>query len=101
MRSTRSFCTTGSCDVSLAAQESTGKELMNASVEIVFDNSDNRFPVGCRILFRTFWLALLSSCCSCRQIDETTVRIKRAIGHKKDDYWLNGKHVPYVPIFDF
>ncbi|KAJ2555004.1 Structural maintenance of chromosomes protein 3 [Coemansia sp. RSA 1933] len=48
--------------------EGTGPATMSAFVEIVFDNSDNRFPTG---------------------KDETVVR--RTIGLKKDDYSLDKK----------
>jgi structural maintenance of chromosome 3 (chondroitin sulfate proteoglycan 6) len=48
--------------------EGTGPRHINASVEILFDNSDRRFPVEC---------------------DE--VSIKRSIGAKKDQFYLNSK----------
>ena len=43
---------------------------MTASVEIVFDNSDNRLPVT-----------------------EKEVRIKRTIGLKKDEFKINDKSI--------
>ncbi|KAJ2361234.1 Structural maintenance of chromosomes protein 3, partial [Coemansia sp. RSA 2611] len=48
--------------------EGTGPSTMSAYVEVVFDNSDNRFPTG---------------------KDETVIR--RTIGLKKDDYSLDRK----------
>jgi len=48
--------------------EGTGRGAMTASVEIVFDNSDNRLPVT-----------------------EEEVRIKRTIGLKKDEFKINDK----------
>ena len=48
--------------------EGTGPRPINASVEIVFDNSDRRFPV-----------------------DSDEVSIKRSIGAKKDQFYLNSK----------
>ena len=44
--------------------------MLSAYVEIVFDNSDNRLPV-----------------------DKAEVRLRRSIGMKKDDYYLDKKHV--------
>lgn len=49
--------------------EGSGREIMAASVEIIFDNSDGRFP-----------------------IDKNEVSIKRTIGLKKDEYFLDHKH---------
>jgi structural maintenance of chromosome 3 (chondroitin sulfate proteoglycan 6) len=49
--------------------EGSGREIVSSSVEVVFDNSDNRFPV-----------------------EEAEVSIKRTIGLKKDEYVLNSKH---------
>jgi len=43
---------------------------LSAYVEIVFDNSDNRLP-----------------------IDKDTVRLRRSIGLKKDEYFLDRKHI--------
>ena len=42
---------------------------MTASVEIIFDNSDQRFP-----------------------IEKDEVSLKRTIGLKKDEYFLDNKH---------
>jgi structural maintenance of chromosome 3 (chondroitin sulfate proteoglycan 6) len=49
--------------------EGSGKEVFTAFVEIVFDNSDERMPI---------------------EGDEVTIR--RTVGAKKDEYYLNGKH---------
>ncbi|KAJ3670865.1 hypothetical protein LUZ60_008291 [Juncus effusus] len=50
--------------------EGTGHQVVSAFVEIVFDNSDNRIPV-----------------------DREEVRLRRTVTLKKDEYFLNGKHV--------
>mmetsp|Transcript_10832 Transcript_10832/g.20577 ORF Transcript_10832/g.20577 Transcript_10832/m.20577 type:complete len:1210 (+) Transcript_10832:29-3658(+) len=50
--------------------EGSGRDVMTASVEIVFDNSDMRFP-----------------------IEKDDVALKRTIGLKKDEYFLDNKHV--------
>eukprot|EP00301_Raphidiophrys_heterophryoidea_P004522 c11960_g1_i1.p1 GENE.c11960_g1_i1~~c11960_g1_i1.p1 ORF type:complete len:1246 (-),score=410.48 c11960_g1_i1:60-3728(-) len=50
--------------------EGTGKGTVSGYVEIIFDNSDGRFPV-----------------------DSEEVLLRRAIGLKKDEYFLNMKHV--------
>jgi structural maintenance of chromosome 3 (chondroitin sulfate proteoglycan 6) len=50
--------------------EGAGLAVMSAFVEVVFDNSDNRFP-----------------------IDREEVVLRRSIGLKKDEYFLDKKHV--------
>ena len=50
--------------------EGAGREIIAASVEVVFDNSDMRFPLAA-----------------------DTVSIRRSIGMKKDDFFLNSKHM--------
>ncbi|KAG1686266.1 hypothetical protein DVH05_007040 [Phytophthora capsici] len=51
--------------------EGSGKHVMSAYVEIIFDNSDGRLPV-----------------------DDTEVTLRRTIGVKKDEFFLNRKHIP-------
>ncbi|RLN90152.1 hypothetical protein BBJ28_00015127 [Nothophytophthora sp. Chile5] len=50
--------------------EGSGKHVMSAYVEIIFDNSDGRLPV-----------------------DDTEVVLRRTIGVKKDEFFLNRKHI--------
>ena len=50
--------------------EGAGLAVMSAYVEVVFDNSDNRFP-----------------------IDREELVLRRSIGLKKDEYFLDKKHV--------
>ncbi|KAL9314311.1 hypothetical protein ACSQ67_019763 [Phaseolus vulgaris] len=50
--------------------EGAGHQVLSAFVEIVFDNLDNRIPV-----------------------DKDEVRLRRTIGLKKDEYFLDGKHI--------
>ncbi|RLN59466.1 hypothetical protein BBP00_00006477 [Phytophthora kernoviae] len=50
--------------------EGSGKHVMSAYVEIVFDNSDGRLPV-----------------------DDSVVTLRRTIGVKKDEFFLNRKHI--------
>jgi len=52
------------------AGASAGDTIMQAYVEIVFDNKDGRFP-----------------------IDKEEVTLRRSIGLKKDEYYLDKKHV--------
>ena len=54
----------------LPPQESVGHHVLSAYVEIVFDNGDGRLPV-----------------------DRAEVRLRRSIGMKKDDYFLDKKHI--------
>ncbi|KAL0670600.1 hypothetical protein Bca4012_033304 [Brassica carinata] len=51
-------------------EEGAGHQVASAFVEIVFDNSDNRIPV-----------------------DKEEIRLRRTIGLKKDEYFLDGKHI--------
>ncbi|KAG0461192.1 hypothetical protein HPP92_021489 [Vanilla planifolia] len=57
--------------------EGAGHQVMSAFVEIVFDNSDNRIPV-----------------------DKEEVRLRRTIGVKKDEYFLDGKHVTKTEVMN-
>lgn len=50
--------------------EGSSQKIVSAYVEIIFDNSDNRLP-----------------------IDEKEVALRRQIGFKKDQYYLNKKMV--------
>lgn len=56
--------------------EGTGRGVMTAFVEVVFDNSDGRFPN-----------------------DNKEVSIRRTIGLKKDEYRIDGKTVPQKEFF--
>eukprot|EP01050_Picozoa_sp_SAG11_P016896 SAG11_NODE_2363_length_3459_cov_1.931548_3_plen_784_part_00 len=55
--------------------EGAGLAVMSAYVEVVFDNSDNRFP-----------------------IDREEVVLRRSIGLKKDEYFLDKKHVSKTDV---
>jgi structural maintenance of chromosome 3 (chondroitin sulfate proteoglycan 6) len=55
--------------------EGAGHQLLSAFVEIVFDNTDNRIPV-----------------------DKEEVRLRRTIGLKKDEYFLDGKHITKTEV---
>ncbi|KAL1208824.1 Structural maintenance of chromosomes protein 3 [Cardamine amara subsp. amara] len=50
--------------------EGAGHQVVSAFVEIVFDNRDNRIPV-----------------------DKEEIRLRRTINLKKDEYYLDGKHI--------
>ncbi|KAJ6693055.1 STRUCTURAL MAINTENANCE OF CHROMOSOMES PROTEIN [Salix purpurea] len=52
-------------------------KFLSAFVEIVFDNSDNRIPV-----------------------DKEEVRLRRTIGLKKDEYFLDGKHITKTEVMN-
>ncbi len=58
--------------------EGSGKEVFTAFVEIVFDNSDGRFPV-----------------------ESKEVTIRRTVGAKKDEYFLDKKHSTKQDIISF
>ncbi|XP_071736218.1 structural maintenance of chromosomes protein 3-like [Rutidosis leptorrhynchoides] len=57
--------------------EGAGHQVLSAFVEIVFDNSDNRIPV-----------------------DKEEVRLRRTIGTKKDEYFLDGKHITKTEVMN-
>ncbi|KAK9926388.1 hypothetical protein M0R45_023621 [Rubus argutus] len=57
--------------------EGAGHQVSSAFVEIVFDNSDNRIPV-----------------------DKEEVRLRRTIGMKKDEYFLDGKHITKTEVMN-
>ena len=50
--------------------EGAGREIIAATVELIFDNTDTRFP-----------------------LDQSEISIRRSIGTKKDEYFLNQKHI--------
>uniref|UniRef100_A0A1D1YI49 Structural maintenance of chromosomes protein n=2 Tax=Anthurium amnicola TaxID=1678845 RepID=A0A1D1YI49_9ARAE len=57
--------------------EGAGHQVTSAFVEIVFDNSDNRIPV-----------------------DKEEVRLRRTINLKKDEYFLDGKHITKTEVMN-
>lgn len=57
--------------------EGAGHQVLSAFVEIVFDNSDNRIPV-----------------------DKEEVHLRRTIGTKKDEYFLDGKHITKTEVMN-
>uniref|UniRef100_A0A0E0JV70 SMC hinge domain-containing protein n=2 Tax=Oryza punctata TaxID=4537 RepID=A0A0E0JV70_ORYPU len=57
--------------------EGADNSVLSAFVEIVFDNSDNRIPV-----------------------DKKVVRLRRAVASKKDEYYLDGKHVSKTEVMN-
>ncbi|GAB4824569.1 Structural maintenance of chromosomes protein 3 [Ancistrocladus abbreviatus] len=57
--------------------EGAGNQVLTAFVEIVFDNADNRIPV-----------------------DKEEVRLRRTIGLKKDEYYLDGKHITKTEVMN-
>ncbi|CAI0541506.1 unnamed protein product [Linum tenue] len=57
--------------------EGAGHQVLSAFVEIVFDNSDNRIPV-----------------------DKEEVRLRRTISSKKDEYFLDGKHITKTEVMN-
>lgn len=57
--------------------EGAGHQVLSAFVEIVFDNSDNRIPV-----------------------DRELVRLRRTIGVKKDEYFLDKKHITKTEVMN-
>ncbi|MCO5576606.1 hypothetical protein L7F22_030421 [Adiantum nelumboides] len=57
--------------------EGAGHQVLSAFVEIVFDNSDNRIPV-----------------------DRDEIRLRRTIGVKKDEYYLDKKHITKTEVMN-
>ncbi|KAJ8644402.1 hypothetical protein MRB53_006150 [Persea americana] len=71
------FQTMRSEDRSKLLHEGAGHQVVSAFVEIVFDNSDNRIPV-----------------------DKEEVRLRRTIGLKKDEYFLDTKHITKTEVLN-
>ncbi|KAL6851888.1 hypothetical protein ACP4OV_002998 [Aristida adscensionis] len=57
--------------------EGAGHSVVSAFVEIVFDNSDSRIPV-----------------------EKEEVRLRRTVASKKDEYYLDGKHVSKTEVMN-
>ncbi|POO01413.1 Structural maintenance of chromosomes protein [Trema orientale] len=57
--------------------EGAGHQVATAFVEILFDNSDNRIPV-----------------------DKEEVHLRRTINQKKDEYFLDGKHITKTEVMN-
>ena len=90
-------------------QEGAGHAVLSAYVEIVFENSDNRFPVSCEYpIFSVYvymsdeYAALICTLMHSSlvqhihapwQVDREEVRLRRTIGLKKDEYYLDKKHI--------
>lgn len=73
--------------------EGTGARVMSAYVEIIFDNTDNRVPVS---VFLDFFFSheMILMLVFPLQIDKDEIFLRRVIGAKKDQYFLNKKVVP-------
>ena len=84
--------------------EGTGPRVVTAYVEIIFDNSDNRLPVsiiksnrqcsypqGSKVNFFTVFIL---------QIEKEEIVLRRVIGAKKDQYFLNKKMVPRSDVMN-
>ena len=61
---------TSAADREKLLYEGAGREIIAATVELIFDNSDTRFP-----------------------LEQAEISIRRSIGTKKDEYFLNQKHI--------
>lgn len=70
--------------------EGTGDRVVNAYVEIIFDNTDKRVPVSTLPFVR--FVVKISKILRI-QIDNDEIFLRRAIGMKKDQYLLNKKVV--------
>lgn len=87
----------------MGPQEGAGHAVHSAYVEVVFDNSDNRFPVrwdvscgntaSCFHLTKHETKAFPAAACRAPQVDREEVRLRRTIGLKKDEYSLDKKHI--------
>mmetsp|Transcript_932 Transcript_932/g.2174 ORF Transcript_932/g.2174 Transcript_932/m.2174 type:complete len:1364 (+) Transcript_932:353-4444(+) len=66
----KTFSQLGHKERSELLHEGAGASVMSAHVEVVFDNTERRFP-----------------------LDSDEVRLRRTTGLKKDEYFLNHKHV--------
>jgi len=83
---------------------------MSAYVEVVFDNTDGRFPVRMRRrssedrgapggqLTRASLLSLSPPFLGACQNEKEEVRLRRTVGLKKDEYSVNGKTTPRTEV---
>eukprot|EP00878_Enallax_costatus_P007647 GHUV01008006.1.p1 GENE.GHUV01008006.1~~GHUV01008006.1.p1 ORF type:complete len:1195 (+),score=501.93 GHUV01008006.1:213-3797(+) len=71
------FAGAGSEERQKLLHEGAGHAVISAYVEVVFDNSDGRFP-----------------------IDREEVRLRRTIGLKKDEFSIDRKHVPKSEVMN-
>lgn len=71
------FQTMRSEDRNKLLHEGAGHQVVSAFVEVVFDNSDNRIPV-----------------------DKDEVHLRRTIGLKKDEYFLDTKHITKTEVLN-
>lgn len=60
---------------------------MSSFVEIHFDNTERRFPVNLLVFFNELTFFYF------KQVDKDEVVLRRTIGVKKDEYFLDKKHV--------
>ncbi|PPD74467.1 hypothetical protein GOBAR_DD28615 [Gossypium barbadense] len=86
--------------------EGAGHQVLSAFVEIVFDNSDNRIPkldmgYDCLILYESYLSTLVGTKNKgCDMVDKEEVRLRRTIGLKKDEYFLDGKHITKTEVMN-
>ena len=73
--------------------EGTGPKVISAFVEIIFDNSDNRIPVSSKFKPGMSSLKILFKINFYVQIEKEEVTLRRVIGCKKDQYFLDKKMV--------
>ena len=81
-------------------QEGAGSRLMSAFVEIVFDNSDGRIPVSEDVVpVKSPGGDSSIGSSNFSQQDTDEVILRRTVGAKKDEYFVNRKHVTKVGYF--
>ncbi|KAI3746459.1 hypothetical protein L6452_08893 [Arctium lappa] len=89
-----------------------GHQVLSAFVEIVFDNSDNRIPLELEKLAPVVAATghnqprvLLVLQLSANElwgltVDKEEVHLRRTIGTKKDEYFLDGKHITKTEVMN-
>ena len=78
-------------------QVGAGEQVVQAYVEIVFDNSDNRLNVRvCPHLFPQCEWVVTSFAALQLQVEGEEVALRRTIGATKDSYFLNARSVTKV-----
>lgn len=75
--------------------EGTGPRVVSAYVEIIFDNADARVPVSILLLKQGKYAKLFIV-----QIEREEIYLRRVIGAKKDQYFLNKKVVPRSEVMN-
>ena len=99
-----SYCCDLLASIGTPVQEGAGHAVLSAYVEVVFDNSDGRFPVR-HLHVRELSVLIEEASTDTRswflQVDKDEVRLRRTINKKKDEYQLDKKKITWANMIDY